>query len=65
MPLVVKLSMIVALELDSRRQLNSDCTMRASQMCRAPTGRRGFEQFTTLQAQQRAAQRASYSDSKT
>ena len=57
--------MIVALALDSRRQRNSKRTMRVPRMRREPTGRRGFELVATLQAQQRAAQRASYSDSKT
>ena len=64
-PLVVKLSMVVVLTVNTSRQRGSKRIMRAPRMRREPTGRRGFELFTISQAQQRAAQRASYSDSKT
>ena len=64
MPLVVKLSMIVVLTVNTRRQRDGKRTMRAHRMRREPTGRRGFERFTisSNRSQQRAAQRASSSD---
>ena len=61
MPLVVKLSMIVVLTANTRRQRGGKRIIRAPRMRREPTGRRGFELFTisSNRSQQRAAQRAS------
>ena len=59
MPLLVQLSMIVVLTVNTPRQRDSKRIMRAPRMRREPTGRRGLELITTWQAHQRAAQRAS------
>ena len=48
-PLVVKLSMVVVLPLDTRRQRESRRMLRAPRMRREPTNRRGFKQSIFLQ----------------
>ena len=63
-PLVVKLSMVVVLALDTRRQRESRRMLHAPRMRREPTGRRGFTLFIVSQITcERAAhdQRASSS----
>ena len=47
-PLVVKLSMVVVLALDTRRQRESRRMLRAPRMRREPPNRRGFKQFIFL-----------------
>ena len=61
MPQVLKLSMIVVLTVNTRRQRDSKRIMRAPRMRLEPAGRRGFELFaiSSNRSQQRAAQRAS------
>ena len=56
--------MIVMLTLNTRRQRENTRMLRAPRMRREPTGRRGFELFAIFpnRSQQRAAQRASSSD---
>ena len=48
-PLVVKLSMVVVLALDTRRQRESRRMLHAPRMRREPTGRRGFTLFIVSQ----------------
>ena len=58
---MVKLSMIVVLTANTRRQRGGKRIIRAPRMRREPTGHRGFELFTisSNRSQQRAAQRTS------
>ena len=60
MPLVVKLSMVVVLTVNTSRQRGSKRIMRAPRMRLEPAGRRGFELFaiSSNRSQQQAAQRA-------